>query len=285
MRYTLVCVLVSFFQYGYSQNNFYQVYGNGGKVDTPVDVISNLNGGYFVLGNTSNTSYGESKMLLLNIDSIGSQLWSKTYTPNYFGGGIATSILQMDNGDMVLLGGSGGYLTDVHPYLFKININGDTLWSKFYKCDSPQYSYGSISLAEELFNHDLLFVTSYETNSDSVLLNNWYFNPSVISLVDSYGEQIWSNYYFTIDSAALKMTSSLVLEDSTVVLSGYTMGLDVSAVSHPFILKLNSDGTIIWDNILDTEAYTNGNYGDGLYEKSNGNIIWSTNHRVIVFVN
>ena len=217
-------------------------------------------------------------MLLLNIDSIGNPIWSKTYTPNGFGGGIAASILQMDNGDMVLLGGSGGYLTDAHPYLFKININGDTLWSKFYKCNSPQYSYGSISLAEELFNQDILFVTSYETNSDSVLLNNWYFNPSVISLVDGDGVQKWSNYYFTIDSAALKMTSSLVLEDSTVILSGYTMGLDVGAISHPFILKLNSDGTIIWDNILDTEAYSNGNYEDGLYEKPNGNIIWSTNH-------
>lgn len=133
--------------FGGSQSEF-----SGGMVATP-------DGGLLVVGTTSSTngdipaSHPGGEISLTKLDASGNVVWSKT-----IGGSqddYGTSIIATRDGNYVIAGYSGSDDGDVpgnigmHDFvLFKINGQGDIIWSRNYGFSSHDHSHKIIELSD-----------------------------------------------------------------------------------------------------------------------------------------
>ncbi|MCP3685681.1 MAG: T9SS type A sorting domain-containing protein [bacterium] len=107
-----------------------RTYGGTGD-DHPKSVLQTIDGGYTFAGLTNSFGAGSCDFYLVNTNSLGDTLWTRTY------GGIlediAFCVQQTSDGGYVLAGyaysfGAGGR----DFYLVKTNTLGDTLWTRTY---------------------------------------------------------------------------------------------------------------------------------------------------------
>ena len=110
-----------------------KTYG-GDSSDGGNSVQQTSDGGFIIAGWTESFGAGQNDIYLIQTDSNGDTLWTRTY-----GGAdndIGTSVQQTNDGGFIIAGytrsfGAGDY--DV--YLIRTNSNGDTLWTKTYGGD------------------------------------------------------------------------------------------------------------------------------------------------------
>ncbi|MBS1517571.1 MAG: T9SS type A sorting domain-containing protein [Bacteroidetes bacterium] len=85
----------------------------GNELEEALKVLKTSDSGY-IIGARSNQN-----LLVIKTDNSGNMQWQKMYTSNGFG-----DLVKVDNFGYLLMGISGG------NKLFRLNNNGDTLWSK-----------------------------------------------------------------------------------------------------------------------------------------------------------
>jgi hypothetical protein len=88
---------------------------------------------------TGQTTYSQ-KFLVSNIDVGGKEKWSKTYSFGKYNGALGRSIKKDSEGNYIVTGRTGyqiyaqmehmGFYVDFCMLLAKLDINGDTLWSR-----------------------------------------------------------------------------------------------------------------------------------------------------------
>jgi len=96
----------------------------GTDYDVSSSVQQTNDGGYIIVGTTGGTFIGGQKhILLINTNSNGDTVWTRTYnnTNNDYG----NSVRQTSDGGYIVIGSSAG---DV--YLIKTDFSGDTLWTR-----------------------------------------------------------------------------------------------------------------------------------------------------------
>ncbi|MDA3884498.1 MAG: fibronectin type III domain-containing protein [Candidatus Delongbacteria bacterium] len=110
--------------------------GSGLYIDVGNDVIQTNDGGYFIVGysNISGTSDG----LLLKLNSVGDQVFSKSY--GGAGEDIINSISWISDEEFIMVGetnsmGYGGY----DAWLIKVDQNGNEIWEKTYFTTENDY--------------------------------------------------------------------------------------------------------------------------------------------------
>ncbi len=127
---------------------------------------------------------------LIRIDSSGDTIWTNHY------GGIGTEfgedVIELDDGGFVIAGYTTSYGAGYDCYLVRVNVNGDTLWTKHYGGEFDDKAY-AVELFEDGFvlagytnnlgltERDVLIIKT-DFNGDTVwtktiggLYNDWGF--------------------------------------------------------------------------------------------------------------
>ncbi len=116
-----------------------KTFGGTGN-DHGTDVVSSMDGGYLITGNTSSTGNGASDVYLVKTDVAGNLLWEKTFGGN--NSDYGTSLIRTSDGGYIVLGLTKSFGDDEGDvYLFKIDLNGNLEWEKTYGSTEMDYCY------------------------------------------------------------------------------------------------------------------------------------------------
>lgn len=184
----------------------------GGKKDVLYSTIETDDKGFISVGYTESFGAGNYDMYLIKNDSVGNLEWSKTY------GGkkedYGRSIIKSNDGKgYVMLGYSNSFSVNNYfdIYLVKVNMNGDTLWSKYYGLDRSEYGYSIIPTKEGgyMLLGEVINNINGDKNSDIMLIK-----------VGEAGQFEWSKIYG--GNLTDYLYSIEQLEDGTYLLGGET---------------------------------------------------------------
>jgi len=115
----------------------------GGKaIDEGYSVQQTEDGGYIIAGTTASSGAGNEDVYLIRTDSLGGEIWEKTFGGSSDDEGYSVSLTQ--NGDYIVSGntsslGAGG----VDAYILRVGKIGNLLWSRAIggKADDHCYSH------------------------------------------------------------------------------------------------------------------------------------------------
>ena len=87
--------------------------------------------GYIVIGQTGDCEFGGSDFFLLKTDTLGNELWTKTFGNSVCSEGRSGQ--QTSDGGYIIVGrGLSSYEQYYDVLLIKTNVSGNTLWTKTY---------------------------------------------------------------------------------------------------------------------------------------------------------
>ncbi|OFX31374.1 MAG: hypothetical protein A2X08_10735 [Bacteroidetes bacterium GWA2_32_17] len=205
------------------------------------NIILTTDGGFAIAGHT--TSYGEGSwdMWLIKTDDSGNVQWTKTYG----GPSSETSniVKQTSDSGYIIVGstwGFGSYYNDV--FLVRTDSVGNLIWQNHYPVQA--YEEGSAVV---------------ETSDGGYLVTGVSYNPQTAFLlkVDAAGNQEWLNKFMPGWGFSIEPTS-----DGGYIICGVTG-------SESMLVKLDSNGIILWTKIIDgpgaNNAYSIQQLSDGGY--------------------
>lgn len=193
------------------------------------------NDGGFVMTGLTFTVGGPSDLaFLMKCDSSGNLIWSKT-----FGGGgthydYARYINITSDGGYIIAGWKDVYGSNNNSdvYLIKVNVNGDTLWTKVF---------GGTT-------YDMVTYVAQTSDGGYVLTgqSNSYGSSYDVYLVktDSNGNPLWTKTYggWTHDDAGVSLLSE---PDGGYVIVGLTYSFGAGDAD-VYLLKTDSAGNLLW---------------------------------------
>ena len=102
--------------------------------DLGVSVIQTSEGGYAIIGATTDSFLYANDALLIKTDAAGNHLWNKTYgDPSTVEEDFGTSVVQTTDGGYAIAGYTGSMMTgDADFWLIKTDAAGNHLWNKTY---------------------------------------------------------------------------------------------------------------------------------------------------------
>ena len=237
---SFIILCVSLLSYG--QNNFFKMYSGYGY-DRGEGIVQLEDSSYVITGSSS--SWGESSQaFLLKIDTVGNYLWSQSY------GGPESEAGKrvLYNADLgfYIAGFSNSFGSgDFDAYLVKTDLNGNKLWEK---------TYGKPSNWERI-NDAIWTKDSTILMVGEVQATNGEASDILIIHADKNGDTLWTK---TIGSIGEDRANSIIgVQDSLFIIGG-EMFIPDSNLVKGFILKMNAQGTIIWENTVSDLA---GKYG------------------------
>ncbi len=154
------------------------------------DVLASSDGGYVLLGSLYNRTDRVQYALIIKADSSGTAQWTKTYyTPSTENYTDTNSILQVSGGYLV-----AGIVENDDPttnytasniWLFKVDSNGNLLWSKTYPQNSDDYIY--VDLISQTVDGGYFVIGSTETYGDMSLATGAFLLKT-----DAAGTLLWN---------------------------------------------------------------------------------------------
>jgi len=237
-----------------------KTYG-GDDFDRGNAVIQADDGGFVVFGETKSSGAGDWDMLLLKVDADGNELWSKT-----FGGPAqerANAIRQTTDGGTILVGstksfGAGG--SDL--YLIKTDDQGNEVWSQTYGGELDEEGYDVHHTSDGGF-----FILA-QVSRDARLYTDQ--NPDIFLLkTDGAGNEIWSQVWEeeNVEGGHALLPTS----DGNYVVVGITSSTGSESDIDFLFLKIDADGSLIWDEPISDEGAVD--YGTGVIETPDGDYL------------
>lgn len=122
----------------------------GNDWDFAHSIEQTLDGGFIISGTTYSFGYGNADGYVIKTDALGNIIWSKTY------GGKRDdefkSVIQTADGNYVLTGYTKSYNDSLgDAWLFKIDVNGDSIWSKYYGGNKEDFGNQVVEKSGEFF--------------------------------------------------------------------------------------------------------------------------------------
>lgn len=237
-------------------------------------IIQTNDGGYLILAvsrDTNNFGWQKKATTLIKTNSLGDTVWTKvfrTYLDLH-----ATDVIQTFDGgyafcasDWEGISGTGAFI------LVKLNTSGDTIWTKRY----GGYVTGKAS------NPKSLIQTSDGGYAMAGLTNLYGAGGYDVYVVktNSSGAPIWARTYggtSTDVAMEIKQESS-----GKFIVAGTTFSFTSDGNPDFYLLKLNSNGTLIWSSTFGTNR---GEYLDGFDITPNGDYIMIGTVLVSPFLN
>jgi hypothetical protein len=149
----------------------------------------------------------------------------------------AYSIGLTSDGGYIVAGGTDSYGSGgVDAWLIRIDSSGQLLWNKTYggAGDDEAYSVQQTSDGGYVFSGQTSF---------------YDFRGPWIVKVDPNGNIVWSKAYW--DETGARFASVQQSSDGGYVIAGHRSGSVYYPVSHPWIMKLDSQGEMLWNKTFD----------------------------------
>jgi hypothetical protein len=191
-------------------------------------VIETFGGGYVAVGRLG------IDLVVVKTDIMGNELWHRTYSNSYED--QAYSVCETSDGNIVVVGyaqvpSNGG----TNMYLLKLNVLGDTLWTRLYNGDGMAGG----EWVEETSDGGLIIVgrtTSFGPQGEDVYLIK----------TDFYGNVEWSNTF-----GGLEWDGGVYVEQT--VSGGYFIGGYTHSFSNSmdfYFIKTDSQGNEMWSRVV-----------------------------------
>jgi len=259
-------------------------YGGTGD-DRGYAVQQTSDNNYIIAGSTTSFSLrsgrGDSAdVYLINTDSVGNTIWTKTYGGTGDDGG--NSVYQTSDGGYIITGYTNSYgagRSDV--YLVKTNADGDTNWTRTYGGAGND---GGNSVYQTT---DGGYIITGYTYPFGVLRSDVYLIKT-----NSNGDTSWTKTFGGIDND--EGFSVYQTTDGGYIITGYTYRIDQNDV---YLIKTDANGDTIWTKTYgsakDDEGYSVYQTSDGGYiitgytnpfdnydvylikTDANGNVLWT----------
>lgn len=246
---------------------------NNGSDDRSFSIATSLNDsgiitGYFqtaTFGNTTLTSVGGIDIFVAKIDSSGNWIWASQAGGNFddYGG---QSICCLSDGSAVITGSFSYQATFGNITLNSgtMSINGNIFVAKIYV---GGYADVNTYFSEKLSDNSIINVGTFtdgsmifDTDPDTILINDSSNNKLFISKMDSDGDWIWAKQNTGEGSIYInEMTKFIVNSDNSIVIGGKfgensiifntTLSLGsktIGSYNTIFIANINSSGDWQW---------------------------------------
>ena len=200
---------------------------------------------YIIVGYTFSFGFGNSDVYAVCINEKGEMIWSNTY--GGAGWEYGYDICNSNNGGYLLTGYSTSYNTDNSKDVFivKINENGDESWSK-------TYGGSGLDIGKSICRSDDGYMICGYTESFGAGENDIY-----IIHIDESGNVLWEKQ-FGGTGAELGYEIKRTYDHNYIVIGA--SGSDRANYDF-YVLKINNDGDIIWENYFGAPG------GDGGYDR------------------
>ena len=174
------------------------------------------------------------------VSLAGNLLWKKSFSGNSTSGSTdnATAIVCDASGNIYATGYTKNSNAGSDYTTFKMNQNGDTIWSRKYS-----FSQGAAdrAVAIALDPQNNIVITGY-SDSDPSILTNYDFATIKYSPA---GTQLWAVRYNGVSNAEDRPTAIRIAPSGNIYIVGRTFnGLNDDVL----LLKYNSNGILQWNN-------------------------------------
>lgn len=166
-------------------NLIWQKTFGGNDWDFAYNIEPTSDGGFIISGTTYSFGYGNADGYIIKTDVSGNVLWSKTY------GGKRDdefkSVIQTSDGNYALTGYTKSYSDSLgDTWLFKVDINGDSIWSYSYGGNKEDFGNQLIENGTDYFivgatasvGAGMLDACAYKINSLGGIINMIYDGTS-----------------------------------------------------------------------------------------------------------
>ncbi len=251
----------------FSQPIFNKKYSNGYDYKSLFlqDVVELSDGGYLGIVNT--VTWGDYRQFWLwRFNSSGDTLWTKVFNPRSGGGFRKSSIwgirlIKSNVNEFYILFGERieyEYFSYHCNGIMKINLNGDTLWSRIISSEDPWASSNYYDI-----------VLTGDNGVAAVGATSFLPQKASIVKLDSSGSLNWSGIIFDEFSKS-SFYSVDISSDGKILVTG-----DASDINYQYKLiaaKVNLNGQIIWK-----KSYYSGDISTGDRRLASGLTLVSTN--------
>lgn len=221
--------------------------------DHGIEVIENLDGSFIISGTTLSFTNGFSAIYVIKTESNGNMIWQKQYEKLW--SNHAARMIHSSIDDFVIVGSTKELSADFAIYILKLNINGDTLWTRSYS--DPTGDVFGISVNLTLDNCLIIAGNLIQTGGIGKVL---------IMKSDISGNNIWNNYYGS-NAGVIAGGDVIATSDGGYAFSGLIADIsknEMNAIGKnnhfpinylmremwingdACLLKLNSDGDSLW---------------------------------------
>jgi nitrous oxidase accessory protein NosD len=251
--------------------------GGGGPTDNAYSLVQTSDAGYVIAGYTYSSGAGSSDFCLIRTDSLGKQIWFKTY------GGVnddqAHSMVETTDGGYLLAGytnsfGAGGY----DFWLVKTDSLGNMQWNQTYGGANDDVAYSVIQTSDGGYAVAGYTYSFGAGSSDMWLIKLAPSSPRTITVPDDYptiqaainaandGDTVFVRNGTYYEHVVVNKTLSLLGEskDSTIIdgsNNGYVVDVTANNVNiSQFLLRnagsqwsgvnVESSGVTLWNNII-----------------------------------
>ncbi|PHN08281.1 T9SS type A sorting domain-containing protein [Flavilitoribacter nigricans] len=204
-----------------------------------LDIVPAHEGGFVLVGETENKATGASDILVLKVDEDGEEEWR-----NVFGNSEAEDfgkcIVAVSDGYIV--GANVSENTGIYKNvaLYKLDLNGDFVWSKFYGTNGTSEEINDLLLTKD---EKIVFVGSAGD-----------FNRALMAKCDLNGDTLW---YRELNPEPYDDLLNEVVElpDGSLVAAGFTF--PNPAYSKVLLIKLDTEGNTVWERQIGDEERIN----------------------------
>lgn len=225
--------------------------------DVGYSITQTSDSGYIVVGESRIIEGPNSipHLLIMRIDKTGEIVWSKVYSTPYEGG---KSIIQTNDSCFIVC----GYTKPENDFwsnflVFKINSEGDSIWSRNYGGSLKEYA----NSIKQLDNNDLI-ISGYRADTNNLNEVDSYFVKS-----NADGDTIWTRIFSGIGYDI--STSVEITNDGNFAFTGYGE-MNEMGNKDVYLLKMSSDGDTIWNRVFGGPTTE---YGESLKQTSDDGYI------------
>lgn len=219
------------------QTKFFRTYGVG-LFDVGECVIPVNDTNYIVAGTTNTTGMNGTDLLLFKTNSVGDLVWWK----NFGGDGIESGksvVMTADSSGYLVSGYKNDFTsTGYDIWLLKVDLNGDTLWTKTYGGNDWEVSYAINKLA------DSTYIVAGETFS----FGNGQRDVYVLRL-DGNGDTLWTRTFGGSNDDVAKYIH--IDRHQNILLVGNTTSFGAGN-SDAYLVYLDVNGDTIWTKTIGT---------------------------------
>ncbi len=226
------------------------------KTDRFSSIVKSSDNGYLLTGSSQNLNpRNDWEGLVVKLNPDGSLAWQKTY------GGQESDhfykAIQMNDGKYLLYGTTSSFGTvGINLWLVMLNSDGSISWEKTYSGQNALYDSFITDTKDGGF---ILAGSTYGTVS-SVLSHDGY-----LLKLNSSGEIVWQQAYGWLYSDSISAVYETI--DGDLIATG-NLHKFAKTDSDAWLLKLNSEGNLIWQKMYGGDVTDNFDFGVENLDKS-----------------